>query len=72
MPITATPLLRRRRERPRPGEPRREGLSSADARARRAGGPQDRAVYQCQCGYHWTGAVTTSIGCPHCGTDQAW
>jgi hypothetical protein len=73
MPITATPLLRRRRERPKPGGSRRESvLSAADARARRAGGPQDRAVYQCQCGYHWTGAVTTSVGCPHCGTDQAW
>ena len=41
-------------------------------RSRRVGGPQDRALYHCECGYHWTGAVTASPGCPHCGTPQAW
>jgi hypothetical protein len=33
---------------------------------------KDRAFYSCSCGYAWTTAVTTSVGCPHCGTEQAW
>lgn len=40
--------------------------------ARRAGGPQDRAFYTCDCGFAWTGNVSTTVGCPHCGTEQAW
>lgn len=40
--------------------------------ARRAGGPQDHALYNCGCGYVFTAAVSTSVGCPHCGTNQAW
>ena len=40
--------------------------------AKRAGGPQDRAFYSCSCGFAWTTAVTASVGCPHCGTEQAW
>jgi hypothetical protein len=46
---------------------------SAEVRAaRRAGGPEDRALYSCTCGYAFTAPVTTSVGCPHCGTEQAW
>ena len=40
--------------------------------ARRAGGPEDRALYACMCGFAFKAAVTTSVGCPHCGTEQAW
>lgn len=40
--------------------------------ARRGGGPQDRALYQCSCGSVFTAAVTTSVGCPACGSGQAW
>jgi hypothetical protein len=40
--------------------------------ARRAGGPEDRALYACSCGYAFKAAVSTSVGCPHCGTRQAW
>ena len=40
--------------------------------ARRAGGPEDRALYSCMCGFAFKAAVTTSVGCPHCGTEQAW
>jgi hypothetical protein len=40
--------------------------------ARRGGGPEDRALYSCMCGYAFKAAVTTSVGCPHCGTEQAW
>ena len=40
--------------------------------ARRGGGPEDRALYSCMCGYAFKAAVTTSVDCPHCGTQQAW
>ena len=40
--------------------------------ARRGGGPEDRALYSCMCGYAFKADVTTSVGCPHCGTEQAW
>jgi len=50
----------------------RAGLSVSQARARRGSGPEDRALYSCHCGYAWTGEVTASPGCPHCGTPQAW
>lgn len=40
--------------------------------AARAGGPEDRALYTCGCGFAWKGAVTATVGCPHCGTAQAW
>jgi hypothetical protein len=40
---------------------------------RRNGGPsQDRALYKCGCGYMFEAAVSTSVGCPHCGGTQAW
>ena len=48
-----------------------DGASATDS-ARRAGGPQDRALYECACGTVFTAAVSTSVGCPHCGTGQAW
>jgi hypothetical protein len=32
----------------------------------------DRAVYTCQCGYVFEAPVSTSVGCPHCGSTQAW
>jgi hypothetical protein len=42
------------------------------ARAKRSGGPEDRALYSCACGYAFKAEVSTSVGCPHCGTNQAW
>jgi hypothetical protein len=79
MHLTAPlPLLRRARHRPapfprpaaaaRPHQPH----GPAEALNRRVAGPQDRALYHCECGFHWTGEVTASPGCPHCGTAQAW
>jgi hypothetical protein len=70
----ARPLTRNRRS----SANRRSAI-----RARRAAGParernqranisQDAALYSCECGYVFTAAVTTSVGCPHCGTNQAW
>lgn len=35
-------------------------------------GPEDRAVYTCGCGLVFSAAVSTSVGCPHCGHAQAW
>jgi hypothetical protein len=40
--------------------------------ARRGGGPEDQALYSCLCGFAFKAAVTTSVDCPHCGTEQAW
>jgi len=42
------------------------------ARAKRSGGPEDRALYSCQCGYAFTAEVSTSVSCPHCAASQAW
>jgi hypothetical protein len=54
-------------------EPRRAPVESDEVRAaRRAGGPEDRALYSCVCGYAFKAAVTTSVDCPHCGSEQAW
>ncbi|MGO9489742.1 MAG: hypothetical protein ACLQBB_12025 [Solirubrobacteraceae bacterium] len=41
-------------------------------RVRQAGGPLDEAFYTCGCGYRFSAAVSTTVACPHCGTDQAW
>ena len=62
------PGAQRAPPRPRPAEPERRERSDA----RRAGGPEDRALYSCTCGFAFTAAVTTSVDCPHCGTEQAW
>jgi hypothetical protein len=43
-----------------------------ERRAREAGGPEDRAMYTCSCGYVFQAKVSTSVACPHCGTGQAW
>ena len=48
-------------------------LETAERRdARRGGGPEDTALYSCACGFAFKASVTTSVGCPHCGTEQAW
>lgn len=46
-------------------------LSAAHPR-RRLDVPQDHATYACRCGYVFEAAVSTSVGCPHCGDAQAW
>lgn len=60
---------------PRPSRP--EPLAQPEAhpyqaRARRAGGPQDKALYGCACGVSFQAPVTASVRCPHCGSEQAW
>jgi hypothetical protein len=41
-------------------------------RTRQGGPTQDHALYTCQCGFVFEAAVSTSVGCPHCGGTQAW
>jgi hypothetical protein len=45
---------------------------SALARARRSGGPLDRALYSCGCGHAFKATVSTTVDCPSCGRTQAW
>ena len=71
MPPATTSTLPRRASTARiPGRP--AASLHSQARAKRSGGPEDRALYRCGCGYAFTAAVTTSVGCPHCGQTQAW
>jgi hypothetical protein len=77
-----SPLIRRPdrsvhvapRSAPAPAAPR--AASTVDhpheRRARESGGPIDNAQYSCACGLVFDAAVSTSVACPHCGTDQAW
>jgi hypothetical protein len=53
-------------------EPQRGAILQGQARAKRSGGPEDRALYSCTCGYAFKAEVSTSVGCPRCGTGQAW
>jgi hypothetical protein len=59
-----------RSERPKRRRPRRAATPTRDQA--RVGPPQDRATYGCGCGYVFQADVTTSIGCPHCGSELAW
>jgi hypothetical protein len=73
MQLTSPLPTRHRRDRHerRPRRPRTAVLQTL-ARAKRSGGPEDRALYSCHCGYAFTADVSTSVGCPQCGTSQAW
>jgi rubrerythrin len=72
-----TPVLRARLAR---AAQRPNGKPAADpesppppqTRERSAGGPEDRALYRCQCGYVFEASVSANVGCPHCGDTQAW
>jgi hypothetical protein len=68
MHITSTLTISRRR--PRRGPKRR--AQATRERNQRANVSQDAALYSCACGYVFKAAVTTSVGCPHCGSHQAW
>jgi hypothetical protein len=61
------------RRRPRRGsEPRSRAVSPGRERNKRANVSEDAALYVCHCGYVFKAEVTTSVGCPHCGSAQAW
>lgn len=49
-----------------------QALDPAAHRVRAAGGPVDLASYSCGCGMVFSASVSTSVSCPHCGTEQAW
>jgi hypothetical protein len=79
--MAATVTTRRRRGRRAPARRRGTARAAAHAvpaalnalaRARRSGGPVDRALYTCGCGNAFTATVSTTVGCPSCGTTQAW
>ena len=84
MQLTKTKSLRRSRRQPQnQTAPARRGwagsksvprpaLPVSQVRARRGSGIEDRALYSCECGFAWTGEVTASPCCAHCGTPQAW
>ena len=71
MQLTAHLPTRLHRDR-HDGRSRRHAVLQKLARAKRSGGPEDRALYSCHCGYAFKAEVSTSVGCPHCGTSQAW
>ena len=73
MQLTSSLPTRLRRDR-HAGRPRghRTAVLQTLARAKRSGGLEDRALYSCHCGYAFKAEVSTSVGCPQCGTSQAW
>jgi hypothetical protein len=61
------------RRRTRGGSSRlQKAASPGRERNKRANVSEDAALYSCNCGYVFKAAVTTSVGCPHCGSAQAW
>lgn len=72
MQLTAHLTTRRPRDRHDGRSRARSAVLQTLARAKRSGGPEDRALYSCQCGYAFKAEVSTSVSCPHCATSQAW
>jgi len=68
----ATHLTAAPRRRPRGAQHPARSRPSGVARAQRAGGPQDRALYPCPCGLAFTAEVSTDAACPRCGAQQDW
>jgi len=71
MHLTSPLSLPRRRAR-RGGKRRAQAVNPGRERNQRANVSEDAALYSCSCGYVFKAAVTTSVGCPHCGSAQAW
>ena len=85
---TTGALLRRRRDgrpgrvaEPRQAHPTAPGIDPTPSGTgkiavahprRRIDATQDQATYACRCGYVFEAPVSTSVGCPHCGDEQAW
>ena len=64
-PLQTLPRRRSRKRAKATASPGRE-------RNQRANVNQDSALYSCACGYVFKAAVSTEVGCPHCGSAQAW
>jgi len=64
------------RERPQRRFASTEPVASGSAPARRHrlhhDPVLDTALYNCSCGYVFKAEVQTTVGCPHCGAEQAW
>jgi rubrerythrin len=64
------------RERPQRRLASSEPVASGSAPARRYrlhhDPIQDTAIYNCTCGFVFEADVQTTVGCPHCGAEQAW
>jgi hypothetical protein len=72
MPPATTSTLPRRASTARVATGRQDSALHSQARAKRSGGPLDRALYRCGCGHAFTASVSTTVGCPRCGQSQAW
>ena len=72
MQIAFTAHLPFRRSRAAAEHREREHAPARSPHARRAVACDDKAFYACDCGYAFTAAVSTTVGCPHCGSQQAW
>ena len=68
MQITSSLTLSRRRSRKRA----KATANTGHERNQRANVNQDSALYNCACGYIFKAQVSTEVGCPHCGSAQAW
>jgi len=62
---TGAPARRSAHVEPRTVDPEVERHQSA-------GGPEDRAYYRCACGLGFHAEVSSPVGCPRCGSAQAW
>lgn len=71
MHLTSSLSIPKRRPRRRTAA-RSAPVATSRERNRRANASEDSATYTCGCGYVFKAAVTTSVGCPHCGQAQAW
>ena len=71
MKLSSPTQLRIDRSRRRAGRTR-PVVCASTVDAQRCGHTEDQALYACECGYAFRAEVTTSVGCPHCGTQQAW
>lgn len=72
MAPATTSTLPRRASAPRIATAAPHSSLHSQARAKRSGGPEDRALYRCGCGYAFKAQVSTTVGCPSCGQTQAW
>jgi hypothetical protein len=74
MALSFTTTTSRRRAAARSARGRRPRAASLTslARTKRSGGPEDRALYRCECGHAFQAAVSTTVACPGCGQTQAW
>jgi hypothetical protein len=72
LPLLAPRRRRRRAQAPTDTAADRPEPAPEHHTDRRDPGPEDLALYRCSCGVLFKAQPTTTIGCPRCGTEQAW